>query len=72
VTLVVDASVAVKWLVEEPDSDCARSVAASGEALLAPELVLAEAENVLWRLVKTGRIGSDQAAAAEVATALLP
>lgn len=64
--LVVDASVAVKWVIDEPDSDLARRVAASGEALIAPELVLAEAGNVLWRLVKTGRIGADQAAAAEL------
>jgi predicted nucleic acid-binding protein len=66
VTLVIDASVAVKWVVDEPDSAFARAVAESGEALIAPELVLAEAGNVLWRLVKTGRIGSDQAAAAEL------
>lgn len=65
-TLVVDASVAVKWVVDEPDSPRARIVAGSGAALVAPEIVLAESGNVLWRLVRTRRISPMQAAAAEL------
>jgi len=66
VTLVVDASVAVKWVVDEPDSTLARIIAGSGAALVAPEIVLAECGNVLWRLVRTRRIGPAQAVAAEL------
>ena len=41
-TVVVDASVAVKWLLAEQDSPLALALAASGEDFLAPDLVLAE------------------------------
>ena len=37
--LVVDASVAVKWLIAEDDSNIARTMAAKGEDLHAPRLM---------------------------------
>lgn len=47
--LVVDASVAVKWLVPESHADAAL-VALSGEySLLAPDLIWAEVGNTLWK-----------------------
>ena len=53
-TLVVDASVAIKWFVEESRSDAARAVLTSGESLVAPDLVVPEACNAaastsLWQ-----------------------
>jgi predicted nucleic acid-binding protein len=48
VTIVIDASVAVKWVVREPDSDAADALLDDIE-LIAPVLWLAEAANVLWR-----------------------
>ncbi len=39
----VDASVAVKWFVEERGSSAARTILARGETILAPDLVLVEA-----------------------------
>ena len=39
---VVDASVAVKWLVVEEDADLARDLAASGQDLHAPRLMASE------------------------------
>jgi len=44
-SLVVDASVAIKWFVEEIWSDAARAVLGSGEPLIAPDLVVPEACN---------------------------
>ncbi len=61
---VVDASVAVKWLVAEEDADLADRLAAGGEELHAPRLMASEAANVLWRKARVGEIGRAQAGAA--------
>lgn len=61
---VVDASVAVKWLVEEPDSDDAQKLAARGEDLHAPRLMASEVANALWRKARQGQIGRGDASAA--------
>jgi predicted nucleic acid-binding protein len=53
--LVVDASVLVPLLVAEPSSAMARAVAAEPE-LLAPDLILAETLNVLWKKQRMGQI----------------
>jgi len=61
VTLIVDASVALKWyLDDEPHLEEARAVVASGEALIAPDLVVAEVCNAVWLGVRAGRIGNHQ------------
>ena len=51
-TLVVDASVAIKWFVPEPRSDAAEDVLAATDDLLAPDLLLVEAANALWKKVR--------------------
>ena len=61
---VVDASVAVKLLVDEPDSDAARQLAASGEELHAPRLMASEVANALWRKARAGQIERADAGAA--------
>lgn len=43
---VVDANIAIKWVVSEPDS--ASALALLGNELFAPELLLPECLNVLW------------------------
>jgi predicted nucleic acid-binding protein len=48
-TFVVDANVAVKWVVSNPDTDDARAVISSKETLIAPDLLVAEFTNALWR-----------------------
>jgi predicted nucleic acid-binding protein len=47
----VDASVACKWYLDEPDSDKARKLveADDNSLLIAPDLILAEVGNVLWK-----------------------
>ena len=61
--LVVDASVAVKWLVAEDDSNVARELAASGEDLHAPRLMVSEVANALWRKARLGEIERGDAGA---------
>jgi predicted nucleic acid-binding protein len=52
VALVVDASVALKWVLNEPDSHLAEALVRSGEDLLVPDFWLGEAINVLWLQVR--------------------
>jgi predicted nucleic acid-binding protein len=61
VTLVIDASVACKWYLDEPLSDAARALADGDDLFAAPELVLTEVGNVLWRRLRAGDIGLRQA-----------
>ena len=50
--LVVDASVAVKFVTEEPGSDAAYGIVVGTEALLAPDWLLAEVASAMWSKVK--------------------
>ena len=59
--LVVDASVAVKWLVAEEGSNQAHDLAASGEELHAPRLMASEVANALWRKARKGEIQRSEA-----------
>jgi predicted nucleic acid-binding protein len=63
VTLVVDASVACKWFVTETGSDAADVLLASGDTLLAPDVILPEVCNVAWIKLRRREIVSEQAAA---------
>jgi predicted nucleic acid-binding protein len=47
---VIDASVAIKWLVDEPGTAAALSL--RRHRLLAPDLLIAECANVLWKKVR--------------------
>ena len=63
---VVDASVAVKWLVEEVLSDEAAALLDGSSTLVAPPLLFAEAANALWAMRRRGNIGAaDMAEAVE-------
>jgi predicted nucleic acid-binding protein len=69
VTLVVDASVALKWfLADEPDADRALAVLRGGGVLVAPDIILAEVCNAAWRSARLGRIARNQVK--EIANAL--
>ena len=58
-SIVIDASVAVKWVILEPATDAA--LALQDDQLIAPELWLAEAANALWRHVRIGELTPEQA-----------
>jgi predicted nucleic acid-binding protein len=45
--LVIDASVALKWFVDEPRRDQTRDVLGSDFDLVAPDLILVEVANAL-------------------------
>ena len=51
-TLVVDASVGLKWVLQEADSPLAERLARSDVDLLVPDFWLHEACNVLWLQVR--------------------
>lgn len=56
--MIIDASVAFKWVVEEPGS--AEAIEWIGRAeLIAPTLVHAEVGNALWKRVRSGEIADD-------------
>jgi predicted nucleic acid-binding protein len=61
VRIVIDASVALKWILDEPGSEAA--VALRDQELIAPALWLAEAANALWRRARIGQISEDETAA---------
>lgn len=63
-TLVLDASAAVKLVAEEPDSLLVRGMVGSA-LVVAPDLVLAEVANALWRKARLGAIGAAEARAAQ-------
>jgi predicted nucleic acid-binding protein len=65
VTCVVDASVALKWYFREPNADAATQVLLEGNEgrreLIAPDWIVAELANVLWKKVQRRECGADQA-----------
>jgi predicted nucleic acid-binding protein len=61
VALVVDASVALKWVLAEPDSHLAQVLAEGEEELLVPDFWLNEATNVCWLQARKGVWSADEA-----------
>ncbi len=59
-TLVIDASVAVKWVVEEEGTDEALALRATAK-FIAPDLLVAECANILWKKVRRGELLPDEA-----------
>lgn len=62
--LVVDASVAIKWVVEEEGRASARALVLADHELIAPDFLLVEAANVMWKKVRRRELGSEQASKA--------
>lgn len=61
-TLIVDASVALKWFLDdEPYAPAARTLLHAGEPLLAPDLIVAEVCNAAWLGVRAARLRQPQA-----------
>jgi predicted nucleic acid-binding protein len=59
---IVDASVAIKWVVAEAGT--AEALSLLGNRLLAPPLLQAEAANILWKKVKRGELSAGEAGVA--------
>lgn len=60
-SLVIDASVAVKWFFPEPHAQAARRLLSGRRTLLAPDLIWAEVGNVLWKRAQKAEISPDMA-----------
>jgi predicted nucleic acid-binding protein len=58
--LVIDASVAVKWVVTEPDTPLAVRLLKAAP-LAAPDLLVAECANILWKKVQRNELTPDEA-----------
>jgi len=57
---VIDASIAVKWVVEETGTLQALSLRRQAR-LIAPELLVTECANVLWKKVRRNELSKDEA-----------
>jgi predicted nucleic acid-binding protein len=64
-SLVVDASIAVKWVVYEDGTE--EAVALRAFPLLAPDLIIPECANVLWKKVQRGNLPAEGARNAALA-----
>jgi predicted nucleic acid-binding protein len=53
---VIDASVAMKWVIEEDGTADALALRDLFDKLLAPDLLVAECANVLWKKVARGEV----------------
>ena len=60
-SLIVDASVAVRWYLPEPGAKEAERVLLSEMPLLAPELIIAEIGNAIWKRVRRGEVSERDA-----------
>jgi predicted nucleic acid-binding protein len=69
---VVDASVALKWLLPEDHCEAARRLLADGHALFAPDLLFCEVGNALWKRVRRGELNSEDAESALTALGRIP
>lgn len=70
--VVVDASVAVKWYLQEPYADQAQQVLNGDTPLHAPDFLLVEVDSVLCKRIRRGEISPDRADEIRRALRLVP
>ena len=63
-TIVVDASVALRWCLQLNKSDRAEELLRSGHHLIAPDLVIAEITNAAWKFIIFDRMVPESAVSA--------
>lgn len=61
--LVVDASIAVKWVIQEEGTSEALALRNRAK-LIAPDLVVAECASILWKKVRRGELTQEEASLA--------
>ena len=59
-TLVIDASIAIKWVIEEEGTPQALTLRRNAK-LLAPELLVAECANILWKKARRNELSREEA-----------
>ena len=57
---VVDASLVVKWFVPEVHSEAARRWLDASHDYIAPDLVVPEAGNAIWKKLRRGELSQDE------------
>ncbi len=57
--LVIDASVAIKWVIEEEGT--AEALALRHQQLIAPDLIIAECANILWKKARRNELSAEEA-----------
>jgi predicted nucleic acid-binding protein len=58
---VVDASVVIKWHIDEVDAEAASTVRRSAASFAVPDLLFAETASTVWKLVRRELLSNDQA-----------
>jgi len=58
--LVIDASVAIKWVIEEDGTT--EALALRRQRLTAPDLIIPECANILWKKVRRNELSAEEAA----------
>lgn len=58
--LVIDASVAIKWVIEEEGT--AEALVLRRQQLTAPDLIIPECANILWKKVRRNELSAEEAA----------
>jgi predicted nucleic acid-binding protein len=58
-TLVIDASIAIKWVVEEAGTDLSLALRQKAR-LMAPDLIVAECANILWKKAQRKELSNDE------------
>jgi predicted nucleic acid-binding protein len=56
---VIDASIAIKWVVDEPGT--AQAILLRRRQLFAPDLMIAECSNILWKKVRRAELSEAEA-----------
>jgi predicted nucleic acid-binding protein len=59
-TLVIDAGILIKWVVEEDGTNLALALRQKAR-LMAPDLIVAECANILWKKVQRKELSRDEA-----------
>lgn len=65
-SLIVDASVAVKWVADEENSSRARALYLEDDCM-APDLIIAEVGNAMWKKQRRNLVTAEQMKAAMLA-----
>jgi predicted nucleic acid-binding protein len=58
---VIDASVAIKWVIDEPGTQQALLLRQHRHQLSAPDLLIPECANILWKKVRRQELTADEA-----------
>lgn len=60
-SLIIDASVAIKWFIPEEGSDAATRFFSKRYQMLAPDLITSEIGNIIWKIQRRGLLNTEEA-----------